>query len=76
MQPTLRYLQKLGPVKGIRIRISTFILVRSKKCLGSFVDVLKKSVLKVSNRISENGVNTQNDHIKFCSQKPGVCVSH
>ena len=54
MQPTLRYLQKLGPVKGIRIRISTFILVRSKKCLVFFVDVLKKSVLKVSNRISEN----------------------
>ena len=54
MQLTLRYLQKPAPVKGIRIRISTFILVRSKKCLGSFADVSKKSVFKVSNRISEN----------------------
>lgn len=54
MQPTLRYLQKPAPVKGIRLRISTFILVRSKKCLGSFADVSKKSVFKVSNRISEN----------------------
>lgn len=47
MQPTLCYLQKSAPVKGIRIRISTFILVRSKKCLGSFADVSKKSVFKI-----------------------------